>query len=66
MVKAIFNLINVKLKILNLLVGIREFPWYALLGYSTLNDDKILWSCGGALINPYFVVSAAHCVNRNL
>lgn len=37
-----------------------EFPWMTLLG-SRRKSGSIFWKCGGALINKWFVVSAAHC-----
>ncbi|KAI5629549.1 coagulation factor X precursor [Silurus asotus] len=35
-----------------------ECPWQALL----MNEDKIGF-CGGTILNEYFVLSAAHCMN---
>ena len=36
-----------------------EFPFLALVGQST--GENIQWSCGGSIINKWFVISAGHC-----
>lgn len=41
-----------------------EFPWSALIGFR-LQDNKVLWNCGGTLINEWYVVTAANCVGYN-
>ncbi|KAK2908436.1 hypothetical protein Q8A67_004273 [Cirrhinus molitorella] len=38
-----------------------ECPWQALL----INEDNIGF-CGGTILNEYFVLSAAHCMNQSL
>ena len=43
--------------LINLAALIKEFPWAVLLGYELL--DTFEWGCGGSLISPRFVLTAA-------
>jgi gram-positive specific serine protease len=38
-----------------------QFPWMALLIYQDTDTKKISYGCGGSLITPSFVLTAAHC-----
>ncbi|CAK1545386.1 unnamed protein product [Leptosia nina] len=39
-----------------------DFPWMALLGYHGTRDSSTRWLCGGSLVSPHHVLTAAHCI----
>lgn len=41
--------------------AIGEFPFLALLGKNRKKKPGIFWSCGGTIVNKWYVISAAHC-----
>ncbi|XP_068244158.1 venom protease-like [Palaemon carinicauda] len=43
---------------------IGQYPWMALIGFSSFGSTNTVWGCGGALINSRYVVTAGHCASR--
>ena len=42
-----------------------EWPWQVQLGYSD-NTESIPHLCGGSILDHYWIVTAAHCLKREL
>jgi secreted trypsin-like serine protease len=43
-------------------VDVATLPWTASIGYKTDSDDRVNHFCGGVLLTPTVVLSAAHCM----